>query len=98
MVIVNGIERDIAYRRCSRCISDSTCPGITFDAKGVCNFCHLHDKWAKIYPNDSRGQEKLKALIGKIKLAGKGKKFDCVVGISGGRDSTYLLHQVVTKY
>ena len=98
MVIVNGIRKDISYKRCSRCISDSTCPGIKFDQNGVCNFCHLHDKWVVEYPNDERGEEKLSRIMKKIIRDGKGNKFDCVVGISGGRDSTYLLHLIVKKY
>jgi N-acetyl sugar amidotransferase len=97
-VIVNGIPRDITYQRCKRCISDSTCPGITFDSDGICNFCHLHDKWTRWYPNDGRGQKKLNALIRQIKKDGKGRKYDCVVGISGGRDSSWLLHRTVTEY
>ncbi|MCF8257174.1 MAG: N-acetyl sugar amidotransferase, partial [Flavobacteriales bacterium] len=97
-VIVNGISRNIAYQRCTCCISDSTCPGISFDAKGVCNFCHLHDKWVRWYPNGTEGKAKLDALIGTIKKDGKGKKYDCVVGISGGRDSSWLLHRTVTEY
>jgi len=98
VVIVNGIEQDITLQCCSHCISNSTCPGISFDKKGVCNFCHLHNKWASIYPNDNRGNKQLKAIIQKIKKDGRNKKFDCIVGISGGRDSTYLLHLIVTKY
>lgn len=98
MVIVNGIQKDITYQRCKRCISDSTCPGITFDVKGVCNFCHLHDKWCRMYPNDSKGEAPLQKMIAKMKRDGAGKKYDCVIGISGGRDSTYVLHLAVTKY
>ena len=55
-VIVNGVNQNITYKRCVKCISDSTCPGIKFDQFGVCNFCYLHDKWTKIYPNDEKGQ------------------------------------------
>ncbi len=97
-VVVNGIERDISYQQCTRCISDSTCPGIKFDSKGECNFCQLHDKWTIMYPNDERGQKTWEKSLTKIKQDGKGKKYDCVVGISGGRDSTYVLHLVVNKY
>ena len=97
-VIVNGIAQEIQYRRCVRCISDSTCPGISFDLQGVCNFCYLHDKWVRMYPNDHKGQEIWGKQLEKIKADGKGGKYDCVVGISGGRDSSYVLHLVVTKY
>ncbi len=98
MVIVNGIKVNISYQRCTRCISDSSCPGITFDSKGICNFCYLHDKWTGWYPNGEAGQKKLSTIINKIKKDGKNKKYDCVVGISGGRDSTYILHLAVKKY
>jgi N-acetyl sugar amidotransferase len=97
-VIVNGIKKNISYQRCTRCISDSTCPGITFDKNGVCNFCHLHDKWVNIYPNNEKGQSIWNKTLQQIKQDGKNKKFDCIVGISGGRDSTYILHLAVTKY
>ncbi|MES2622687.1 MAG: hypothetical protein V4615_17695, partial [Bacteroidota bacterium] len=97
-VIVNGIRKNMVYKRCLRCISDNTCPGISFDSKGVCNFCHLHDKWVGIYPNDKRGEGPLQAMIQKMKRDGAGKKFDCAIGISGGRDSTYILHLAVKKY
>ncbi len=98
MVIVNGITKNIEHKRCTRCISDSSCPGISFDVKGVCNFCHLHDKWVSMYPNDERGEIHIQSMIQKMKQDGKGKKYDCVIGISGGRDSTYILHLAVTKY
>lgn len=86
------------YQQCSRCISDSTCPGIKFNTKGVCNFCELHDKWTTWYPNDHHGEVKLQKLLQKIKKDGRQKKYDCVIGISGGRDSSYLIHLAVTKY
>jgi len=70
-VVVNGIERDISYRRCTRCISDSTCPGIKFDSKGECNFCQLHDKWTIMYPNDERGQKTWEKSLTKIPPAAK---------------------------
>jgi N-acetyl sugar amidotransferase len=97
-VIVNGVRKNISYQRCSRCISDSTCPGIKFDGQGVCNFCQLHDKWACMYPNDNRGEKMLQRMTARIKKDGLGKNYDCVIGISGGRDSTYLLHLAVKKY
>jgi hypothetical protein len=79
------------YKECTRCVQDTTVPGIEFDANGVCNFCHGHDELTKIFPNDERGQQFLDTLFTRIKKEGRGKPYDCVVGISGGRDSTYLL-------
>jgi N-acetyl sugar amidotransferase len=97
-IAVNGIMRNIPYRRCTRCISDSTIPGIRFNNAGTCNYCDLHDKWTGIYPNDLHGEALLHKLIAQIKEDGKGKTHDCVIGISGGRDSTYILYLTVKKY
>lgn len=83
---------------CSRCIQDSSVPGISFDKSGVCNFCHLHDLMEREYPNDNRGAKRLQNIFHKIKRASKNRKYDCIVGISGGRDSTFLLWLVVTKW
>jgi N-acetyl sugar amidotransferase len=79
------------FKECTRCVQDTTVPGIEFDKYGVCNFCKSHDELTRIFPNDSRGQQFLDTLFAIIKKDGKDKPYDCVVGISGGRDSTYLL-------
>jgi len=97
-VIVNGIKTSIPYQVCSRCVQDSTVPGIKFDEKGVCNFCYLHDELDKIYPNDEKGEKILKNITEKIRRNGQLKKYDCIIGISGGRDSTYLLYLAVKKW
>ena len=83
---------------CGRCVQDTRVPNIRFDASLVCNYCHLHDEMEKEYPNDERGAEKLKSLFKKIKQAAKGAKYHCVVGISGGRDSSFLLWLAVKKW
>ena len=80
---------------CTRCIQDETVPGISFDDNGVCNYCHLHDELCEMFPNDERGTQKLNKIIEDIKKQSKNKEFDCVVGISGGRDSMYLLYNAV---
>jgi len=72
---------------------DTSDPAITFDAKGVCDHCNTFYK--KILPNwhtGERGKEELELLAEKIRRAGKGRDFDCVVGISGGVDSSYLTY------
>lgn len=71
------------------CILDSSIPGIRFDDRGICNFCKVNDELEKRCPLNELGQRKLNQLIEKIKAKGKSKKYDCVVGISGGTDSTY---------
>lgn len=80
---------------CSRCILDTTVPGINFDENGVCNYCKLHDKFEQLYPLDEKGQLILNEKIARIKKKGKGKKYDCIVGLSGGRDSCYMIDWAV---
>ena len=85
-------------RHCTRCPQDTTIPGIKFDEKGVCNYCHLYDKMEKMYPTGKRGQKILKNIFKKAEKRTKSKKYDCVIGISGGRDSTYLLYKTVKEW
>lgn len=82
---------------CRRCVMDSTVPGIRFDAQGVCSYCHMHDKLDKMYPTGVEGAEILQKMAGKIRKAGRNRKFDCVVGVSGGRDTSYCLYYVKEK-
>ncbi len=70
---------------------DSTVPEISFDAQGVCNYCKVHDQLAADYPRGEKGQKDFDALVLEMKRKGKGKQYDCVVGLSGGTDSTYML-------
>jgi len=79
---------------CSRCILDTTVPDIWFDEKGVCKYCKIHDELDKGNPLGEAGKHRLNRLIDKIKKGGRGKDYDCVVGVSGGRDSTYTLYLV----
>lgn len=80
---------------CSRCVYDTTIPDIKFDDKGVCQFCKIHDELDKMYPLDKTSKERLLQIVNKIKKNGKNKKYDCVVGVSGGTDSTYTLYQAI---
>lgn len=77
-------------KRCTKCILPETFPGIEFDENGVCNYC-LDYEPVKVY-----GEEVFVKVLDKY--MGKGKKYDCVVPISGGRDSTFVLHQMMIKY
>ncbi len=81
-------------RRCSCCImSDIGGIEITFDNSGTCNYCRDAAKWMKYeYHPDDIGQKKLEALLAEVKQAGEGKKYDCIMGISGGLDSSYLAY------
>lgn len=98
-MIINGFEKEVEFRRCARCVNDTRVPGLYFDELGVCQYCHIHDQMAKDYPNDSvHGQAQLQERIRKIKSRGKGRRYDCIVGLSGGRDSCYLLYLAVKEF
>lgn len=77
---------------CTRCIYNSNTPGISFDSNGVCNYCHMHEELEREYPTGHQGEEKLVELANKIKKESQGKEYDCVVGVSGGCDSSYLVY------
>lgn len=82
------------YQRCTRCIMDNTSdPIITFNEKGECSYCTEAIRVKpKVYFPDADGEKRLKKLLAEIKEAGKGKKYDCIMGLSGGLDSSYLAY------
>lgn len=85
-------------RRCSRCIFDADTGAISFDAEGVCNYCRLMEQLARDYATGTpEGERRFQEIVDKIKADGKGKKYDCVVGVSGGTDSSYMLF-IAKKY
>lgn len=79
-------------QRCSKGIWDETIPGIQFDEHGVSNFCKLQESLMQAYPRGEKGLADWMDIVKKIKEKGKGKKYDCIIGVSGGVDSSYLLH------
>ncbi|NTW68498.1 MAG: N-acetyl sugar amidotransferase [Chlorobiaceae bacterium] len=79
-----------SYQICSNCVMDTSDPNIVFDEQGVCDYCNNFKN--EIQPNwhtDAQGEKALALLSGKIKAEGKGKDFDCIIGLSGGLDSSY---------
>jgi len=79
--------------RCTRCLYDDEVADIRFDADGVCSYCAMHDELDREYPLGEAGDRRLEAIVDEIKAAGRGKKYDCVVGVSGGCDSSFMLHK-----
>jgi N-acetyl sugar amidotransferase len=77
---------------CTRCVLDTTVKDIVFDFEGVCNYCHKFDEKALPILNRSAEEKNkmLTAAFDKIKLAGKDQDYDCILGLSGGVDSSYL--------
>jgi N-acetyl sugar amidotransferase len=70
---------------------DTTDSGITFDADGVCNHCREFDVYAaSVWRPDERGERALADMVAAMKKAGEGKEYDCILGLSGGADSSYL--------
>ncbi len=81
---------------CSRCIYDSNITQISFDEDGVCNYCRQIDKLNADYGTGNlKGKEKFKEILELIKKKGKNKKYDCVIGVSGGTDSSFLLIKAI---
>ncbi len=84
------------YQICTRCVMDTTDPEIRFDENGVCNYCREVAERRKQYPYnlDAEAKEKeLANLVLQIQKAGKHKKYDCVLGVSGGVDSTFTAYR-----
>lgn len=80
------------YKQCTRCVMDTTAEGISFDINGYCNYCTEFLELLK--KPKKKINLSLDELVDKIRKEGKGKDYDCVVGISGGVDSSYTLFKV----
>lgn len=82
----------VQYKQCERCVMDTTAYGIIFDANNYCNFCS--DFIKKLENPSFKINLSLDKLLSKIKNEGIGKPYDCIVGVSGGVDSSYTLLKV----
>lgn len=86
-------------RICSNCVMDTSDAKISFDQQGVCDHCRdfrrsVQPKWH----TDERGKAELERIVAKIKRNGVKKQFDCLLGLSGGVDSSYMLHIAVKEF
>ena len=81
------------HRVCTRCVMDTTAADITFDDNGVCNYCTDFlvrlDKY--VDPDPAKREARLQDLVAKVVANGRGKPYDCIIGVSGGVDSSYTL-------
>lgn len=87
------------YKICTRCVMDTTDPDIKFDENGLCNHCSnaikgLNDIY---FIAEEIKRSRLESIVDKIKKEGEGKKYDCIIGLSGGVDSSYLAYVAVKK-
>lgn len=81
---------------CARCIYDETIPGMRFDEEGICPYCRTVDNLKREYQTATpAGEARMAEIVEEIKQAGRGKKYDCVVGVSGGTDSSFMLLKAI---
>lgn len=95
------IKADVTrpYQICSSCVMDTSDESITFDSNGVCMRCNEYKNRIEPKWNHGKGhEEELKNLVENIKMSGANKKYDCILGLSGGLDSSYLLHLAVKEW
>ena len=80
---------------CKRCIMDTSDPKIIFDERGFCNHCLFYEKVIKKHLRDNEeGQGELESFIKKVKDDGKDREYDCIIGVSGGVDSSMTAYLV----
>ena len=80
------------YKVCKNCVMDTSDIDITFDSEGVCDHCNTFKKSIKEVFNNGKTSSKLESLSEKIKKKTIGKDYDCIIGMSGGIDSSYLVY------
>lgn len=91
-----GLAQRTPHQVCTRCIMDTAAdPAITFDAAGVCHHCSRYDELVSTRViRGAQGRAALKDLVDRIKADGAGRDYDCIMGVSGGVDSTYVAYLV----
>lgn len=83
----------LEYKICSTCLMDTSDPSITFDDSGSCHYCNnFHSVISPNWDTQVVGLRELTSLAEKIKKDGQGKEFDCIIGLSGGLDSSYAAY------
>ncbi|WID98764.1 N-acetyl sugar amidotransferase [Bosea vestrisii] len=84
------------YRMCVRCVMDTTDPHISFDEAGVCSHCrNFETDFRPHWKPTLEGWAEFESKLAEIKAYGKGKEYDCIIGLSGGVDSSYLATKAV---
>jgi N-acetyl sugar amidotransferase len=88
---------DMHYQVCTKCVMDTSAMGINFDDDGVCNYCkEFLERSSYVLNKDQQSQiSELHGFIKKVKADGKNKRYDCIIGVSGGVDSSWVLVQAV---
>ena len=82
-----------SYQICANCIMDTSDSNITFDSRGWCDYCNnFHQNIRPHWHPDEIGAREIRSTVDEIKRAGRGREFDCVIGLSGGVDSSYVTY------
>jgi N-acetyl sugar amidotransferase len=90
---------DRPYQICTNCVMDTSDSQIVFDDDGVCDHCSgFRNEVLPGWHPDEQGKIMFRSVVEKIKCSGQGKDFDSIIGMSGGLDSSYLLHLAVTEF
>src|SRR5688500_2529376 len=88
------------YQLCRECVMDTSDSKIVFDDRGICDHCRTYK--VKIAPNWANGrlssEQELRALLQCIREQGRPSDFDCIIGVSGGVDSSYLTYLAKTEF
>ena len=87
------------HQQCANCIMDTTDSNIIFDEHGICDHCNtFKTKIEPFWQTNENGKLQLEEIVSGIKKESKGKDFDCLMGMSGGIDSSFLLYKMVTEF
>lgn len=91
--------KERVFQVCSHCVMDTTDKNIVFDENGVCNRCNEYENRIVKWWNFGKGHEaELKRILDEVKRSGQGKDYDCILGLSGGMDSSYMLHLAIKEW
>lgn len=96
--MTTGTPGSREYQICANCVMDTSDSLIQFDERGFCDHCNnFYDNIRPNWHPDDTGARELHKIVEQIKAEGKHREFDCLIGLSGGVDSSYLLYLVVKK-
>lgn len=91
------MKNERPYQVCTRCVMDTSASDIVFDSDGVCNYCteFLERSGHIVFKDPAVREHELTLFVERVKADGRGKRYDCVIGVSGGVDSSWALVQAV---
>lgn len=96
-MLLNPDIEQAGVRLCTRCIYDERVSGIHFDDEGVCNYCRQVETLKAQYGTGTEvGTRAFERIVDDIRTRGRGHRYDCVIGVSGGTDSSYLVYLAKT--